>query len=396
MRVLQIISDLSLKAGGPPVSVVSNAKALSDLGHDVVIATTDKYGQTIDLKSRISGGLAVNTFPCWPPEKVAISPRLARFLWKEIPRSDIVVIHGLYLFHTCCAALICQHFGVPYVLQPHGALDPYLHQRHRVRKSLIEFLLQNSITRNASAFWFTTEEEARLAKPFIFGAHYFVAPHVLDFQIFLESRGRVSFEKAFSCRRIIFYGRVNFKKGLELLIEAYGLLLKRGIACELVVVGPVDEEMRPRLANWEQKYGVLGNVQYVGAVTGEQRLEVLSSATVFALPSRTENFGIAILEAVAAGLPVVISDQVNIHHLISAGRVGWVTRCDSGEIADALQVALLDKAANKMCRDNSERFITTYFPIAENARNLETNLLETFNNFHKSSIGRSVLPMASE
>jgi glycosyltransferase involved in cell wall biosynthesis len=395
VRVLQVVSDLSLKAGGAPVSVISNAKALADLGHSVAVATTDKYGEMIDLDTRISGRLVVDIFPCWPPEKLGLSPRLARYLWKEIPRCDIVIINGLYLFHTLAAAFICWRFEVPYVVQPHGALDPYLHRRHRLRKSLVEFLFQNLITRAASAFWFTTDEEARLAKPFILGARSFVASHVLDLRTFLASRGRVSFERAFGCARILFYGRVNFKKGLDLLIAAYGLLLKRGIACELVVVGPIDDEMKRRLAKWERMFGVAGKVQYLGGVKGKQRLDVLSSATVFALPSYTENFAISVLEAIAAGLPVVISDQVNIHDLISAGRVGWVTRCDAGEIADALQAALSDKATNKKFRDNSEGFLATYFSIAANARILEAALFDTIHRFRTSRHDRSAVPTES-
>src|SRR4051812_11087007 len=100
---------------------MSNAKALADLGHFVTVATTNKYGESINPKPYFSDHLTVKRFSCLPPEKFALSPRLARYLWNEIPQCDIVIIHGLYLFHTLAASLMCIWFRIPYVLQPHGA-----------------------------------------------------------------------------------------------------------------------------------------------------------------------------------------------------------------------------------------------------------------------------------
>ena len=374
MKILHVISDLSMKAGGPPVSVISNASILNHLGNDCIVATTNKYGRVIDIESRSHVPVLVHTFACLPPEKFAFSPGLVRFLWKEIPRRDMVIIHGLYLFHTLAAAIICRYFDIPYVIQPHGSLDPYIYRRHRFRKAIFEYLFQNNIFRHAASFWFASQEEAELAEPVILGAPWFVSAYVIDLKEFTANIGLIPFAEAFKRARILFYGRVNFKKGLDLLIEAYGLLLKRGVICELVVVGPTDNEMRPRLKKWEHKFGVVGKVKYIGNVAGKERVEILSGATVFALPSYSENFGIAVLEAIAIGLPVVISDQVNIHHEISAGKVGWVTKCDANEVANALQVALTNEVTNMEYRENCREFVKERFDVDKVGKDLEMHL----------------------
>ena len=376
MKVLEVISDLSLKAGGPPVSVISNGSALAKLGHEVVVATTNAHGEPLDVDVRADTALPVHKFQYWPPERFAFSPGLTRFLWSQIPHFDVVIIHGLYLYSTLAASHLCRYFDVPYIIEPHGALDPFIHRRHRLRKTVVEWAFQNRATRHASAFWFSSEEEAVLAKPYILGRAFFVAPHAVDLSPFAACRDRKPFDEIFARARILFYGRVNFKKGLDLLIEAFGILRKRNVNCELVVAGPIDDDMLPKLKEWEQRFAVEGEVEYLGSVTGEHRLETLSDATVFALPSYSENFGIAILEAIAAGLPVVISDQVNIQAEISASRVGWVTRCDATDLANALQLAISDKRLNKEYRDNGRDFGNRYSQAA-NASILEKSILQT-------------------
>jgi len=377
VRILEVIADLSLKAGGPPVSVISNGAALARLGHEVVVATTNAYGDQLDIKARGGTAHPIHTFQVWPPQRFAFSRGLTGFLWKEIPNFDVVIIHGLYVYSTMAASLICRRFNVPYIIEPHGALDPFIYKRHRLRKSIMELTFQNRATRCASAFWFSSEDEAALAKPFILGSRFFVAPHAVDLAPFAACRDRKPFEEVFDRACILFYGRVNFKKGLDLLLEAFSILRKRNLPCELVVAGPVDEEMVPRLREWERRFDVAGQVKYLGSVTGEQRLDVLGDASVFALPSYSENFGIAVLEAIAAGLPVVISDQVNIHDEITSARVGLVTRCDANEVANALQLLISDRRLNMEFRNNTREFVNNRYSQMANASVLEKNIEQT-------------------
>jgi len=155
---IEVIGDLSLKAGGPPVTVISNGSALASLGHEVIVATTDANGEQIDLGSRTSKVPPTFTFRHWPPQKFVASPGLTKFLWNSIPTFDVVIIHGFYHYATMIASHICMHFKVPYVLEPHGVLDPFMYKRHRFRKTVTEILFQNRATRNAAAIWFSSDE----------------------------------------------------------------------------------------------------------------------------------------------------------------------------------------------------------------------------------------------
>ena len=120
---------------------------------------------------------------------------LARALKEKIPDVDIVHIHSLYMFHTAVTALYCEKFQIPYVIRPHGTLDPFIYKRHRFRKKIVEILFQDRVIRRASGIHFITEEEKMLAGKYTFGAPGFVVPLGLDIDeySFNSTEGKATF-----------------------------------------------------------------------------------------------------------------------------------------------------------------------------------------------------------
>ena len=135
---------------------------------------------------------------------------------------------------------------------------------------------------------------------------------------------------------ILFFGRVNFKKGLDILAKAFGVVARRRPDVHLVIAGPDNEGWGARVRTWLSEEGVLGRTTFTGMLLGPDKLAVLRDASLFVLPSYSENFGLAVIEAMAAGLPVIISDQVNIWREVEAGRAGRVIPCDPGALADQI------------------------------------------------------------
>jgi glycosyltransferase involved in cell wall biosynthesis len=251
------------------------------------------------------------------------------------------------MYHDRAAGNACRRHGVPYIVRPHGTLDPYIRKRHRARKYLLEFWFQNRILRGAAALHYTAEDEQRLAAPYAHNPRGFVVPNGIDLDEFsdLPPKG------AFRARHpeiggrpiILFLGRLNFKKGLDLLAPAFGRVLNAGQDAHLVIAGGDEgmaEDTRRRLA----EAGALERTTFTGLIAGEERLAALADASVFALPSYSENFGIAVVEAMACGLPVVISDQVNIWREVAAADAGLVSGCDARAVADNLVSVLSDPA----------------------------------------------------
>jgi glycosyltransferase involved in cell wall biosynthesis len=352
MKILHVLANIAPRYGGPPKACRDMARAVAALGHEVSIYTTNQDGPgelAVPLDQPVSeAGVEIRYYPIQPPRFWGTSLPLARALQERISQVDLVHLHSLYLFHDLATGHYCRRYGVPYVMQPHGALDPYIYQRHRLRKTVMEVLFENRNFRNAAAIQFTTAEEAELARPYTCGAPGLVAPlgvHLAEYAVLPEAGAfRAAWPEVGDRRIILFLGRINFKKGLDLLVRAFAALARERPDVHLVVAGPDDDGWGEQVRGWARQEQVLDRVTFTGMLLGAEKLAVLKDAEIFALPSYSENFGIAVVEAMACGLPVVISDKVNIWREIAAARAGVVVECAAAPLAAALR-NLLDNAA---------------------------------------------------
>ena len=304
-------------------------------GHDVSIYTTNFNGPTdadvpLGVETDIDG-VSVTYFPVHAPRFWETSLPLGRALRADSGNFDLVHIHSLYMYHDRAAANAARRHGVPYVVQPHGSMDPYIWKRHRARKAIFEWWFQNRVLEQAAAIHYTTADEWRLAAPVSRNPRGFIAPNGVDTDEFAHLPEKGSFRKKhpeIGDRPIIlFLGRLNFKKGLDLLAPAFGEVLAAGHDAHLVIAGP-DDNMAEKMRGWLSDANALERATFTGMIVGEERLGALADATMFVLPSYSENFGIAVTEAMACGLPVVISDAVNIWPDIAAADAGLVSPCD--------------------------------------------------------------------
>jgi glycosyltransferase involved in cell wall biosynthesis len=345
------------------------ARAVAQLGHQVSIYTTNQDGPGIlpvpTDRPVWREGVAVRFFPIQPPRYWGTSWPLARALRQEIKAVDLVHVHNLYLFHDLMAGYYCRILRVPYLIQPHGSLDPFIHRRHRGRKRFMEWGFQNRTIREASAILFTTAEERELAAPFTFGTPGLVVPLGIDLDEFAAMPEPGSFRRRHpeigDQPIILFFGRINFKKGLDILAKAFGVVARQRRDVHLVIAGPDNDGWGARVRTWLEEAGVLGRTTFTGMLLGPDKLAVLQDAAMFLLPSYSENFGLAVIEAMAAGLPVIISDRVNIWREVAAAGAGRVIPCEVPALADQITDLLAHpEAAAQMGRQGrtlvAERF----------------------------------------
>jgi glycosyltransferase involved in cell wall biosynthesis len=268
-------------------------------------------------------------------------------LRRELPGYDVVHLHALNLFHDWLGGRLCRQSGVPYIVQPHGLLDPYIHGHHRGRKWLMEVLFQNRVLERAAAIHYTSDVEREISEPFDGGAPPRVVPLGVDLAGFDDlppaERFHDRFPETRGRRVVLFLSRLHFKKGLDLLIPAFAQAAADDPSLHLVIAGP-DDGMLDQCKAWTRRDGVPDRVTFTGMLRGEDKLAAFAAASMFALPSYSENFGISIVEAMAAGLPVVISDQVNIWREVQEGGGALVVRCDQQKLALALSTVLRDPA----------------------------------------------------
>jgi glycosyltransferase involved in cell wall biosynthesis len=328
------------------------ARAVAALGHDVFVYTMDRemppgavseYGAPI-----LRDGVERRFYRQHFPSLLATSFPLYRALAARIPHVDIVHLHALYLFHDLAVGRLCRRHGVPYLLCPHGALDPYLWVRHRVRKRVIEWLFQDRVTRGAAALHFIAEDEKRLAEPYSHGRPGVVVPIGIAFAEYadLPPAGflRARHPEIGTRRIVLFLGRLNFKKGIDLLIPAFAQASRTHEDLHLVFVGP-DDGMKARAERWIAEAGIGSRVTFAGMLTGRDKLAAFADSYCFMLPSYSENFGIALVEAMACGLPVGLSDRVNIWREIVAAEAGIAGPPTVETVAEQLARLAGDSAA---------------------------------------------------
>ncbi len=355
MRVLHVLPIISARAGGPVAFAVDAAEALAQIGvESTLLSTSLGNSPTAGSRRRVEphempanlDRLDLHLFDVKPPRRLAFSPSLARRLDRIVGDYDLVHVHSLWLFPQYAAQWAARSAGIPYVVSPHGALDPYLRARGRGRKALTDALWQNRMLDDAALLHVTTAEEGQLIAD--------VAPHVgratVPVGVWVD-RLRVGGD-AFAFRRehlrgrehplVLFLGRLTFKKGVDILIRAFAHAQRQYPDALLAIAGPDDEGLRPSLEAIARTEGVADRVIFTGPLYGTDRANAFAAASIWALSSHTENFGVAVMESLAVGLPTVVSPEVNLASVIEEDAAGVVAGLAPAEFGAALAALLGD------------------------------------------------------
>ena len=341
MKILHVIAALYPERGGPAKVGPEMCRALVTKGVDASIYTTNlNISGTLDFDIDFDDeqdGVSVYYFPISGLRQYGFSLPLAEAFRSCIPTFDLVHIHSLYMFHTSASAHFCRKFEVPYVIRPHGTLDPYLRRKSRVKKGIYNLFLENRNLDRAAAIHYTSEEEKELAhRPMHIQSPGVVVPLGLNPGDYAKLPAPDSFRNRFpECRGkflYLFLGRLDFKKGLDLLCKAFGEVARQRMDVHLVIAGPDEADCTKQMRIWLAEEGILDRVTFTGMLFGKEKLAAFRDADVFVLSSYTENFGVALVEAMACGMPVVISDRVNIWREIADAEAGLVTKCNVEDV----------------------------------------------------------------
>jgi len=322
------LSSANPGGGGPLEGVRQRGLRLQQMGHAVELATLDAPDEPF------LGEFPLTVHALGPPRgRYRYSNKLVPWLERNVEKFDAVVINGLWQYHSFGAWRVLRRHGVPYFVFTHGMLDPWFKRRYplkHLKKWLYWPWADYRVLRDASAVLFTSEEERLLARRSF--ALYRARECVVAYgtktppadAAVLRERFLAAHPGLRGRRLVLFLSRIHEKKGCDLLVEAFAAMAAADPLLHLVVAGPDQEGRVPQLVSQAARLGVADRITWPGMLRGDLKWGAFYSAEVFVLPSHQENFGIAVAEALGCGVPVLISDKVNIWREVLEHQAGLV------------------------------------------------------------------------
>ncbi len=278
---------------------------------------------------------------------------------------DFITLHSIYTIPVVVGYLIARINHIPYAIWPHGVFSPYQRSVRRVKKWFFDQLFTRRILQNAAAVVFTAAGEREEFRELGLHIHSVVIPHGIDLTEFTgqqpSNQFRQKYFENYAGTIILFLSRVNSKKGLDILIPALNALRKKGVDFRAAIVGAGDPpSYKDEVKTWIGINDLTGRVVMTGALQGEDKLAAFSSADIFVLPSRSENFGYAIFEALASGLPVVITNCVNYAREIKEHKAGVCVNFNVEEISSGIQLLLENPTLRQEFSRNGREFVRNF------------------------------------
>ncbi len=343
---------------------------LATAGVEVCVATTlHGYDPSVDRladEELLLAGATVSYFPVhpwpWLGQRYAYSPGLGAFL-RQTLKIDLVHLHGLWQYPITAAAQHCQKADIPYVVSPCGALDPYGLKRRAIFKGLYGLFVERRTLGGAAAVHFTSEAERRSA--YLFGTNRpaFVIPR----SIRMDKVPRLpigtfrTLHPEIGDRRILlFLGRLHAKKRLDIVAESFARVALQRSDIHLVVAGP-DDGMGEKVRRLLKRYRLLERATFTGFLSGQNKWAAFHDSDLFLLPSEDENFGRSVLEAMAASVPVLISDQVGLAPAVAQAKAGVVLERNATLWAITIERLLDEPSTRKAMGEAGRQLVLTEF-----------------------------------
>jgi glycosyltransferase involved in cell wall biosynthesis len=387
LNLLWIRATLDINYGGPVAAITQLTTTIQKMGHHCEVVSLDAR----DFPGIVGFTGVVHALgPSWG--KYCLNTRLLPWLHQNVARFDAVIVSGIWQFPSFAVWLASQKKHFPYFIFVHGALGPWAKHTYpmkHVKKWLYWPWAEYRVLRDASAVFFTSEEERGLASKsfWLYKANEVVVNYgiasppgdaELQREMFLDKypdlRGR---------RLILFLSRIHQQKGCDLLLRAFAQMAHRHKGLHLVIAGPDPVGWQTHLRRQASELGVERRITWTGMLSGDLKWGAFHAAEVFILPSHSDSFGVAIVEALACNLPVLITDKVNIWREIIGDNAGIVGPDTLEGVTRLLQEWLwLSEEERRTMGKNARRCFLTRFEI----KNAAEILLQKINAITRNDV----------
>ncbi|QOV23351.1 glycosyltransferase [Anabaenopsis elenkinii] len=367
MKILHVIPSVALVRGGPSEAVLKMVQALNHVGVEAEIATTNDNGsQLLDVplgKCIDYHEVPVRFFPRFSPpinsvREFAFSPGLTNWLWHNIKGYDLLHIHAIFSYASTAAMAIARLQKVPYIIRPIGQLCTWSLQQSAFKKQLYLKIIEKANLNHSHKIHFTTTAEQQEAghlnltcPSFVLPLGTSITPKIADARQYLRQHFNLPADEPI----ILFLSRLHPKKGLDYLIPALGKLSDYRFT--LVLAGGGTPEYENYLKSLVVNHGIETKSYFTGFVKGEFKDLLIQGADLFTLTSHSENFGVAVLEALAGGIPALVTPGVALADMITQQQLGYVTELNINAIASTIEQILSHPQKMREMGDRARQFI---------------------------------------
>lgn len=303
MKILHIVGSIDKSAGGPSRSVPQTCENVSKLGIEIELITRPSENP---VKVNVSDNFKLKFY----------SIKELREVGKKLSKNEISLVHLQHVWdpYIHIIARAARKKGIPYIITPRGMLEPWIMNRHPLKKKIAMWLYQRKDIEKAAYLHATCEMEKENIRKLGFKNPMVVIPNGIEIS---HAKQKPEWKEV---RNILFMSRVHPKKGIELLIEAIAGIQNKQL--KLIVAGEGDESYVEELKQLCKEKNVSEQIEFAGGVYGEEKWELYHASDLFVLPTYSENFGIVVAEALATGLPVITTTGTPWQELVTE-KCGW-------------------------------------------------------------------------
>jgi glycosyltransferase involved in cell wall biosynthesis len=382
MRVLHVIPSISPVRGGPSQAILQMVKELQSQGIDAEIATTNDNGDKlldVPLYDRIKyQQIPVRFFPRFSPNisairEFAFSSSFTTWLWQNISNYDLLHVHAIFSYTSTVTMAIARYHQIPYIVRPLGQLCSWSLTQSPKKKQIYLKLIERANINHSQALHFTAELERQEVSKLDFTPPNFVLPLGLALPTFIpEARQKLrqQLNKPADEPVILFLSRIHEKKGLDYLISALGKL-RNNYRFTFILAGSGSAEYQAEVERMLEQNRISDRTYKLGFIEGETKNICLQGADLYTLTSHSENFGIAVLEALASGTPALVTRGVALSDLVKEQNLGWVVDLNVEAIANSIQEFLDNPDMAKQKGDRATEYVAKHYSWEKIALNLK-------------------------
>ena len=386
MKVLFIAPYLGASYGGTSKVVLELAKSLGKTDVDVdVVSTNANDGDSLNVQLQLwfnQNTYRVKYFPAWHRSDLVISLSLIHWLSQHVKEYDVVHTHTLFSPLISLTHALCRLNQVPYVMTPHGMLDPWALSYKAWKKRFYYNRIEQPLLNHAKAIQTLSASETEQVTKLGYSQTTLI-PNGIHKNEFESLPDPELFYKQFPHLRnkklILFLGRIDPKKGLDLLAPAFSRVRQSFPEAHLIVAGPDSIDFMPTAKSYFKEANCLDSVTFTGMISGTSKYAALAAADIYVSPSYSEGFSMSVLEGMATGLPCVITENCNFPEA-KAANAAFVVSTNAEAIAEGLLKCFKNPDYTKQVGKTARDFIFqnyTWDNIAQKLSNVYTTLLDT-------------------